>query len=146
MAERTPIQPGPKLSKRAFWDTDLAALDFNRHAQFIIIRVFERGSEEDQMAILAFYGERAVSDVLKNAPSLLPIAEKGLKEVSVFPMKTLPATEAHNGRATYRDIRALVRKALMDRDLWKDPIESIKETSKEIINEANELQDALEEF
>jgi hypothetical protein len=79
MAERTPIQSRPKLSKRAFWDTDLAALDFDRHANFIITRIFERGRQEDQEAILAFYGERMISDILRSAPSLLPIARERAK-------------------------------------------------------------------
>lgn len=80
MAERTLIQPRPTLSKRAFWDTDLAALDFDRHANFIITRIFERGSQEDQEAILAFYGERMISTILRGAPSLLPIARERAKK------------------------------------------------------------------
>ena len=79
MAERTPIEYWPKLSKRAFWDTDLAALDFNRHASFIITRVFERGSQADQEAILAFYGEKKISDILRSAHSLLPLARERAK-------------------------------------------------------------------
>jgi hypothetical protein len=79
MEERIPIQSIPRISKRAFWDTDLAALDFSHHAKFIITRVFERGSQKDQEAILAFYGERKICAILRAAPSLLPIARERAK-------------------------------------------------------------------
>jgi hypothetical protein len=71
----------PALSKRAFWDTDLNALDFERHAEFIITRIFERGNESDQQAILRYYGEGPILQSLKSASSLLPIARERAKQL-----------------------------------------------------------------
>lgn len=60
-----------QLSKFAFWDIDLAKLDFERYVDFIIIRVFERGTIEDVNKVINYYGERRVIQSLTSATILL---------------------------------------------------------------------------
>lgn len=62
------------LSKRAFWDTNLLMLDFDKYADFVIIRVFERGNENDIHQITTYYGKLTIISTLTNASSLLPRA------------------------------------------------------------------------
>ncbi|MCW3074175.1 MAG: hypothetical protein JWP69_1244 [Flaviaesturariibacter sp.] len=71
----------PLLSKSAFWDADLSSLDFDRYERFIITRVFERGSESDQQALLSYYGAQKIRSVLINMPTLQPIAREWAKRL-----------------------------------------------------------------
>lgn len=80
MLQRRFIQARPRLSRRAFWDTDPASFDFERHAKFIITRVFERGDKNDQMALMSYYGKEAIIQTLKASDSLLPIARERAKK------------------------------------------------------------------
>ena len=64
----------PELSGSAFWDIDLSRLDFDRYANFTIIRVFERGTAEDINKIVAYYGNPLVIETLTRAASLTPRA------------------------------------------------------------------------
>jgi hypothetical protein len=81
MLIHTEISPQPQLSKSIFWDTDIQSLDFDRHACFVITRVFERGRKSDQQAILNYYGEHEIINTLKKANSLLPIAKERAKQL-----------------------------------------------------------------
>jgi hypothetical protein len=81
MLHKKSIQLSPILSKRAFWDISLHALDFSKHKKFIITRVFERGSDDDKLAILNYYGEELIISILKNSESLLPVARERAKDM-----------------------------------------------------------------
>lgn len=81
MARRTHIQPTPPLSSRAFWDIDLRTLDFDRHAAFIITRVFEHGTPEEKEAITRFYGRDKITATLTQAHSLLPAGREWAKQM-----------------------------------------------------------------
>lgn len=58
------------LPARLFWDTKLADLDPESHADWIIMRVFDRGTLEDIWKLHSYYGRDKVANVLKNAASL----------------------------------------------------------------------------
>lgn len=81
MINKASIPANPLLSKRAFWDTDLVALDFSRHAKFIITRVFERGTPADQEALLCYYGKETIIATLTCVPNLLPLARERAKQL-----------------------------------------------------------------
>ncbi len=49
-------QMKPNISKRSFWDIDFETLDFEKHKKFIIEKVFEYGTLQDTLEIIAFYG------------------------------------------------------------------------------------------
>lgn len=44
------------LSKKAFWDVSFEKLDFEKSSLFIMQKVFNYGSWDDQVAIMKFYG------------------------------------------------------------------------------------------
>jgi len=75
----------PALSKRAFWDTNLNTLDFDRYVNFVIIRVFERGSEHDINQIEHYYGKQTIIRTLTEADSLLPRAISMSKHLLQIP-------------------------------------------------------------
>lgn len=64
----------PKLSKSAFWDIDLEKLDLDRFSDFVIIRVFERGTVQDIEEVVTYFGKSKVVDSLLSASVLLPRA------------------------------------------------------------------------
>lgn len=81
MINKASIPAPPTLSKRAFWDTEPTALDFQRYARFIITRVFERGTPADQQALLRYYGKEAIVATLTPVPTLLPLARERAKQL-----------------------------------------------------------------
>ncbi len=64
----------PHLSRTAFWDIDFEKLDIDRYADFVIIRIFERGTIQDIEAIINYFGEPRIIKSLTEATSLLPRA------------------------------------------------------------------------
>ncbi|HXL58260.1 MAG TPA: hypothetical protein VN958_18490 [Chitinophagaceae bacterium] len=58
------------LSKQAFWDTDMAKLDYYDKAHAIIRRVFDYGTWEDMLEVVSFYGKENVKQALVTAPYL----------------------------------------------------------------------------
>ncbi|MCK9422120.1 MAG: HigA family addiction module antitoxin [Bacteroidales bacterium] len=59
-----------------FWDINPAGLDFEQHKNFIVVRVFERGNEEEIKAIIEYYGRDQISLILKGSKNLLYTALK----------------------------------------------------------------------
>ena len=57
----------PIISKRAFWDIDMDKMDYHAKSDFIIRRVFERGTLDDIIEVLVFYGRKHVKEALVNA-------------------------------------------------------------------------------
>jgi hypothetical protein len=57
----------PKLDKRIFWDIKFDELDYEKYANFIIERVFERGDVEDIRQTRRFYGDEKVAEALTSA-------------------------------------------------------------------------------
>lgn len=60
----------PKFDRRIFWDTDYDKLEFDRYADAIIVRVFERGDVEDIRQCRRYYGDAKLKKVLVKANSL----------------------------------------------------------------------------
>lgn len=60
-----------KLSNRAFWDVDMSKLDYEKQADAIIVRVFERGSWEDILEVSAYYKRERIIKALTNAHYLM---------------------------------------------------------------------------
>jgi hypothetical protein len=55
-----------KLSTCLFWDYDTKNLDPNIDRNLILERVFTRGTEKDEKAIFAYYGNNAIRDAVLN--------------------------------------------------------------------------------
>lgn len=59
-----------QLSDALFWDVALGSVDLETHADFLIVRVMERGTREDVRTVWTHYGQDKVRDSLLSAPSL----------------------------------------------------------------------------
>jgi len=57
-----------------FWDTDINTIDWDKHKNSVIKRVFERGNEQEINEIIRFYGKNTINEVLNNSKNLLPSA------------------------------------------------------------------------
>ena len=66
----------PVFEKRIFWDVDFEKLDYDKKANFIIERVFERGDVEDIRNCRRYYGDEKVAQALLNA--------KFLPEITIY--------------------------------------------------------------
>ena len=60
----------PQFEKRIFWDVNFEKLDYDKQADFVIARVFERGDIEDIRQCRRYYGDTKVEKVLLNVPFL----------------------------------------------------------------------------
>ena len=61
-----------KFRKTLFWDTTFARIDFTAHSRYVINRVFERGTEEEILEIIRFYGRDTILENLnRNGNPLL---------------------------------------------------------------------------
>jgi hypothetical protein len=60
----------PHIKKQTLWDIDEREIDFEKHAQWLIERVFNRGTMNEVFAIIACYGAENVKEVLLNAETL----------------------------------------------------------------------------
>ena len=49
-----------KIRKTLFWDTTIDRIDFTAHSRYVINRVFERGTEEEILEIIRFYGRDTI--------------------------------------------------------------------------------------
>lgn len=60
----------PVFAKRIFWDVNFDTLDYDKKANFVIERVFERGDVEDIRQCRRYYGDEKVAEALLNAKFL----------------------------------------------------------------------------
>lgn len=54
-----------KFRKILFWDTDINLIDWEKQKKSVIIRVLERGNEEEINELISFYGRRNLSSEIK---------------------------------------------------------------------------------
>lgn len=53
-----------KLRRILFWDTRMEKIDWDKHARYVIRRVFEKGNETEKDEITRFYGAEKVQELL----------------------------------------------------------------------------------
>ncbi len=58
-----------------FWDTNMNTIDWEKHKQSVINRIFEKGNDQEITEIIRFYGKDTVRDLLNQANDLHPIAK-----------------------------------------------------------------------
>jgi len=61
------LKSKPIFDKRIFWDVDSEKMNYDAKAQFIIVRVFERGDIEDIRQCRRYYGDELVKKSLLEA-------------------------------------------------------------------------------
>ena len=62
----------PQISEQTFWDIDLETLSYEDAFDWVILRVFDRGSFQEVMSVVRFYGPEKVKTFLRNEGSFLP--------------------------------------------------------------------------
>jgi len=65
------MKNNPQFQRRIFWDVDFDKLDYDKRANFIIERVFDRGDVEDIRQCRRYYGDEKVAEALTNAKFLM---------------------------------------------------------------------------
>ena len=63
-------KPKPIFERRIFWDVDFDNLDYDKHPNWVIERVFERGDVEDIRQCRRYYGDEKVKVALTTAKYL----------------------------------------------------------------------------
>lgn len=62
----------PEISKRTFWDAEVSEQDFIESFEWVIIRVFDRGTLDEVYAVINYYGFDFVKQVLQSTNDNLP--------------------------------------------------------------------------
>lgn len=62
----------PEISAATFWDIDPETLSFEEAADWVILRVFDKGSLQEVKSILKYYGKEKVKNILQYEPGYLP--------------------------------------------------------------------------
>lgn len=60
----------PGISKKAFWDVSFEQLDYEKSSLFVMQKVFNYGSWDDQIAVLKYYGKERVKKEITGASYL----------------------------------------------------------------------------
>ncbi len=60
----------PAISKKAFWDVSVEELDFEESSLYIIGKVFNYGTWNDQVEIMKYYGLPRIRREIVQAPYL----------------------------------------------------------------------------
>ena len=61
---------GVPVSKKAFWDVSFDKLDFEKSSLFVMQKVFNYGSWDDQVAIMKFYSLHRIRKEIVDASYL----------------------------------------------------------------------------
>jgi len=59
-----------RLSAFLFWDVDPSVIHPEKHRQFLIPRIMERGTLDDVKTVLEYYGNETVQSALLNTAGL----------------------------------------------------------------------------
>ncbi len=57
----------PILTKQAFWDVDMNNIDYEKHARYVVEKVIEKGTENDFLNTVRFYGFDKVKNLALQA-------------------------------------------------------------------------------
>ena len=62
----------PQISNKAFWDINFETLDFEKSSLFVMQKVFNYGTWEDQLAVMRYYGLGRIKKEIVHASFLRP--------------------------------------------------------------------------
>jgi hypothetical protein len=60
----------PSISRKAFWDVSFGKIDFEKSSLFVMQKVFNYGSWDDQLVILRYYGNNRIKKEIIKATYL----------------------------------------------------------------------------
>lgn len=62
----------PDISKRTFWDVDVSENDFKNSHEWVINRVFDRGTLDEVFSVINYYGFDFVKHTLQSTTDNIP--------------------------------------------------------------------------
>ena len=62
----------PHISKQTFWDVNVSDNDFKNSGEWIVTRVFDRGTLDEVLSIIKYYGFDSVKKILQTTAENLP--------------------------------------------------------------------------
>ena len=62
----------PTISTQTFWDIDISQLSFEESSDWIIERVFDKGTLEEVLSVVKYYGKDMVREKIVNTTTYLP--------------------------------------------------------------------------
>jgi len=74
-----------KWSQHLFWDIDLATLDMEKHAAYIVERVLDNGRMDDWLFIKQYYGMERLKEIAQDIRSMSPKALSFISTVTAVP-------------------------------------------------------------
>ncbi len=66
------LKTKPQISDQTFWDIDVETLSFEDAFDWVILRVFDKGSLQEVMSVVNYYGSEKAKSFLQNEESYLP--------------------------------------------------------------------------
>jgi hypothetical protein len=66
------VNASPTISESTFWDIDILSLDYDACPEWVIERVFDRGSLDEVLSVVRYYGNERVKAHLTSTISFLP--------------------------------------------------------------------------
>lgn len=72
MKGQVPSAAKPNLPSHLFWDFNFALMDWEKHHQIVMERVFERGTEAQWIELEQFYGVEKIMNALHTEIKFLP--------------------------------------------------------------------------
>lgn len=76
----------PAISKRTFWDIDISKINFQESYEWVIHRVFDRGTLKEVLTIVKYYGFDFVKDVITKTTTFMP-NHSILLSMAIFKLK-----------------------------------------------------------
>jgi hypothetical protein len=77
----------PVFDKKLFWDVGYEPTDLDKYAQFVIVRIFERGDIGDVKKIRRYFGDRRIKAEIKKAKWIEPETLQFLSAIYNIPLK-----------------------------------------------------------
>lgn len=86
----------PNIRKTTFWDADINAINYDKNFEWVVCRVFDRGTLKEVVGIIHYYGWDFVKDIItKTEINLLENAidlAKGIFQLKDSDFKCLEKT------------------------------------------------------
>jgi hypothetical protein len=95
--DKLPLPFSPSL----FWDIDIASLDLEKHAPYIVERVLDNGRMDDWLFIRQYYGLEKLRDIAIGIRSMSPKALSFISVVTRTPESQFRCYEQIHSKSTH---------------------------------------------
>jgi hypothetical protein len=104
----------PPFSPNLFWDIDLAALDMEKHAPYIVERILDHGQMDDWRFIRRYYGLERLKAIALGIRSMSPKSLSFISTVTQTPEKQFRCYEQiHSKSQHWHSLPGLLRSIVL---------------------------------